>query len=215
MNTSLWEILVPTIRNDGRPIKTRFHRVWDEKVRAISGGLTIMPPSKGQWKSPEGSLFVERMIPVRIVATEKQIDQIIDMTLAYYEQLAVLAYKLSDVVKLKYADSGAKTEASTLMYNTAVDVSSESICNMFNHFNPDVLDKVKSRLSEGFRVALLYGRAYFYKEHWLHGTYVTNIDYAGTATMDRVENGHPLAKLLKGYTIVPNSTNTAGSASLS
>ena len=44
---TLWLILVPTIRNDGRPIRTRFHRVWDGKVRDISGGLTITPPVSG------------------------------------------------------------------------------------------------------------------------------------------------------------------------
>ena len=98
----LWEILVPTVRNDGRPIRTRFHRVWDAKVRAITNGLTILPPAKGQWVSPAGDLFIERMIPVRIVATHDEIAKIIDMTIDYYEQLAVLCYKLSDEVILKY-----------------------------------------------------------------------------------------------------------------
>jgi hypothetical protein len=97
---TLWEILVPTVRNDGRPIRTKFHRVWDERVRAISGGLTIMPVAKGQWVHKD-ELFKERMIPVRIIATRKQMDKIIDMTMEYYEQLAVLAYKISEEVILK------------------------------------------------------------------------------------------------------------------
>lgn len=98
----LWEILVPTIRNDGRPFRTRYHRVWDAKVRAISGGVTIMPVAKGQWISGEGELFMERMIPVRVIATREQMDAIVDMTIKYYEQLAVLAYKISDEVILKH-----------------------------------------------------------------------------------------------------------------
>lgn len=98
----LWEILVPTVRNDGRPIRTRFHRVWDEKVRVISNGLTIMAPSKGQWISPTGQLFLERMIPVRILATKEQIITIIDLTLEYYEQEAVLCYAISDEVILRH-----------------------------------------------------------------------------------------------------------------
>ena len=97
---SLWEILIPTVRPDGRPIRTRFHRVWDAKVVAISGGLTIMQPSKGQWVHKD-ELFKERMIPVRLIATRKQMDKIIDMTMIYYEQLAVLAYKISEEVILK------------------------------------------------------------------------------------------------------------------
>lgn len=100
----LWEILVPTIRNDGRPFRVRYHRVWDAKVRAMSGGLTIMPVAKGQWVSPDGALFMERMIPVRIIATREQIEKIVDMTIKYYDQLAVLAYKISDEVILKYKE---------------------------------------------------------------------------------------------------------------
>lgn len=99
----LWEILVPTIRNDGRPFRTRYHRVWDQKVRAISGGLTIMPVAKGQWIAPDGKLFMERMIPVRLIATREQMEAIVDMTIKYYEQLAVLAYKISEEVILRGA----------------------------------------------------------------------------------------------------------------
>ena len=125
MTTSLWEILVPTEKRIKTPApspvgyagddyqeaveawqrknsySTRYHRVWDEKVRDISGGLTIMTPVKGEWIAPCGSLFRERMIPVRIIATREQIEEIIDMTMEYYDQLAVLCYKLSDEVILK------------------------------------------------------------------------------------------------------------------
>lgn len=98
----LWEILVPTIRRvDGKPYKTRFHRVWDKKVHEISNGLTISSPSKGYWKSLDGKLFVERMIPVRIMASRSQIESIIDMTLKYYDQLAVMCYKVSDEVIIR------------------------------------------------------------------------------------------------------------------
>lgn len=100
----MWEILVPTVRRDGRPIKARFHRVWDKKVYEITGGLTILTPSKGKWICPEGELFEERMIPVRIACTREQIDTIVDMTIEYYEQKAVLAYKISEEVILKYGN---------------------------------------------------------------------------------------------------------------
>ena len=100
--SSLWEILVPTITNAGKPVRTRHHKVWDTRVRRITGGLTIQPVAKGQWVSPEGKLFVERMIPVRIVATRAQIEKVIDITLQHYDQIAVLCYKISDEVILKY-----------------------------------------------------------------------------------------------------------------
>lgn len=99
----LWEILVPTVRNNGRPFRTRFHRVWDAKVRGISGGLTIMPVAKGQWVF-NNQLFSERMIPVRIIATQEEIEEIIQMTMVYYDQIAVLAYRVSEVVLLRYRE---------------------------------------------------------------------------------------------------------------
>lgn len=101
--TSMWEILVPTVRRvGGKPYTTRYHRVWDAKVRAITGGLTILTPAKGQWVSPDGELFMERMIPVRIMATRPQIDTIIDLTMEYYDQLAVLCSKVADEVILRH-----------------------------------------------------------------------------------------------------------------
>lgn len=104
---NLYEILVPTVRNDGRPIRTRYHRVWDQKVRAITGGLTIVQPVKGQWVAPDGTLFKERMIPVRIACTREQIESIADMTAEYYEQLAIMFYRISDEVSIKrYAAFG-------------------------------------------------------------------------------------------------------------
>jgi hypothetical protein len=105
--TALWEILVPTEKRlePGKFYRTRYHQVWDEKVRAISGGLTIMQPAKGHWVAPCGETFIERMIPVRIIATREQIESIIDMTMEYYDQLAILCYKLSDEVILKHRKS--------------------------------------------------------------------------------------------------------------
>lgn len=104
----LYEILVPTQRNDGRPIRTRCHRVWDAMVRAISGGLTIMTPAKGQWIAPTGQLYAERMIPVRIICTHREAEQIADLTAKFYEQLAVMFYRVSDSVTIKHYDPERK-----------------------------------------------------------------------------------------------------------
>lgn len=96
----MWEILVPTITNEGKPIKTRFHKVWDKKVYALTKGLTILQPTKGKWVSPCGTLFAERMIPVRIACSEEQIREIMIMSKKYYDQLAIMAYRISDHVIL-------------------------------------------------------------------------------------------------------------------
>lgn len=107
MSKGMWEILVPTERRKepGKFYTTRYHRVWDGKVRAITGGLTVMAPARGQWINPTtGELFQERMIPVRIMATRTEIEAVVDLTLEYYDQIAVLCYKISDEVILKYKD---------------------------------------------------------------------------------------------------------------
>jgi len=102
MKIKLWELLVPTITPEGKPIRTRFHRVWDAKVREIANGLTILQPAKGQWVCPDGELFIERMIPVRIACTDAQIQKIADMTAAYYRQKAVMFYEISSNVVVKH-----------------------------------------------------------------------------------------------------------------
>lgn len=96
----MWEILVPTITNEGKPIKTRFHKAWDKKVYSITKGLTILQPTKGKWVSPTGTLFAERMIPVRIACSEDQIREIMIMSKKYYDQLAIMSYRISDHVIL-------------------------------------------------------------------------------------------------------------------
>ena len=93
----MWEILVPTMRRlEGTPYRTRYHRVWDDKVKAITNGLTIYSPVKGVWVSASEDTYRERMIPVRIMATEEQMVKIGEMTKIYYDQLAVLIYRVGD-----------------------------------------------------------------------------------------------------------------------
>ena len=92
----LWEVLVPVCHADGREIEVSFHQIWDEKVRAVSGGLTINRSVRGQWLY-EGELFSERVIPCRVLATRWEMDQIAEITLSHYnDQLAVMYYRLSE-----------------------------------------------------------------------------------------------------------------------
>jgi hypothetical protein len=104
---SLWQILVPTTI-DGKPIRTRYHRVWDKKVREICGGLTVFLPVKGQWINPKGNLFVERMIPIWIMCTLEQIEKISDITAKYYVQEAVMFAKITDEVFVRHYDNKVK-----------------------------------------------------------------------------------------------------------
>jgi len=87
----MWEILVPTAGNDGTPFSVRHHRTWDEHVKSLAGGMTLLKPVRGSWVDPSSSAeYTERMIPVRIVCTEAQIIEICKETARMYDQVAVL-----------------------------------------------------------------------------------------------------------------------------
>ena len=96
-NNPLWCVLVPTVhRVRKKPIRVREHRVWDSKVREIAGGLTILQPARGQWVGPEGKLWVDRMIPVLVSCKQVEFDQVIAMTAHFYDEEAVMGWKISD-----------------------------------------------------------------------------------------------------------------------
>lgn len=98
----LWQILVPCNYNNGRPVRTRHHREWDKRVRAITGGLTILPPGRGQWIDPEtDTLYQDRVIPVQIIATASQMERIADITNQHYRQLAVMYFKVSETAIIR------------------------------------------------------------------------------------------------------------------
>jgi hypothetical protein len=52
----------------------------------------------GHSRSSSGNLFAERMIPVRIACNREQITQILKTTMEFYDQEAVMAYKVSEDV---------------------------------------------------------------------------------------------------------------------
>jgi len=102
MKTSkyIWEILVPVNFNDGQEVPVDHHKEWDSKVREIANGLTILKSAKGQWISDEGTLFAEKMIPVRIACNGSEIRLIANITLEHYKQIKVMYYRIADEVTI-------------------------------------------------------------------------------------------------------------------
>jgi hypothetical protein len=99
----LYEILVPTIYGDtNKPIRTRHHKKWDERVKKLAGGLTILSPGKGVWVH-EGKDYLEKVIPVRIMCEEKTMKSIVDITLQHYRQISVMYYVVSDECHIVFA----------------------------------------------------------------------------------------------------------------
>lgn len=102
----LWEILVPKYSNTGEEYSLEHHRAWDEKIKEIAGGITVLKTAKGQWIDSQGRNFKDEMIPVRIYCSEESIDKIIEHTLVYYAQEAIMAYEISSRVKLVEKKNG-------------------------------------------------------------------------------------------------------------
>ncbi len=97
----MWEILVPASGKE-QDFLYEHHKKWDEYVKSLAGGLTVLKTGKGEWISPDGTLFRDRVIPVRIMCKKKHIKKIIQFTIEHYNQEAVLAYKVSNKVYLKH-----------------------------------------------------------------------------------------------------------------
>ena len=95
----LWEILIPCSWSDGVWIDIAVHEKWDKRCREISTGLTILRSVKGVWED-DSQEYVERMIPVRLVATRDDIMALVKFTKEFYKQAAIMCYKLSDDVIL-------------------------------------------------------------------------------------------------------------------
>ena len=100
--TELWEILVPASNNKDKEFTYEHHKAWDEFVKNLTGGVTVMKTAKGQWVNSNGQLYLDRMIPCRIICTKEQIIKIIDFTIQHYDQEAVLAFKISNTVIMRH-----------------------------------------------------------------------------------------------------------------
>lgn len=100
---NVYEILVPCIRNNGRPIKTRCHKEWDNQVMKITGGLSILKPLLGKWDG-ETQRYTERMIPVRIICNTEQFSKIMKLTLKYYDQEAICGWLISSEAFILHKD---------------------------------------------------------------------------------------------------------------
>jgi hypothetical protein len=94
----LWEILVPTQFDDTKEaVAAEHHREWDCFVREVSGGLTMLRAATGQWVH-SGKVQQENVIPVRLIATRAQMEEIAKFTASHYRQKVIMAYKISDEV---------------------------------------------------------------------------------------------------------------------
>ena len=100
MKTKVWKILVPANNNQAIEFSISHHHEWDEFVRKLVGGVTIMKSAKGQWVNPNGQLYTDKMIPCEISCTKQQIKAIAHFTKHHYRQEAIAYYKISNKFNL-------------------------------------------------------------------------------------------------------------------
>jgi len=100
----LWEILIPQADNEGMVFELSHHNTFDEFVRRYAGGYTIFRSAAGYWElPPEGGIYRERMIPVRIFCDSAAIERIACFAKNHYDQKVVMYYLISrDVYFLDY-----------------------------------------------------------------------------------------------------------------
>lgn len=91
---SVFEILIPSQFNDRKTIHVEHHYAFDDFVKGIAGGLTILRSGMGYWVDLSGETYKERMIPVRIICSDQEIEQIGNFALTHYKQKAILYYKI-------------------------------------------------------------------------------------------------------------------------
>jgi hypothetical protein len=95
----LWAIIRPMQSNAGRPFTPEHHDVWDNGVIDLFGGATFLPVADGAWKHG-GKVFREPMQAVQVIATEKEIANLVSRTMLYYDQLAIMFYRVSETVHI-------------------------------------------------------------------------------------------------------------------
>lgn len=72
---NLYEILIPVANNDGKEFPEKYRQAFIDFIGILVGGVTVYPVVDGQWYEGENR-YAEKMIPVRINCTDKEIDAI-------------------------------------------------------------------------------------------------------------------------------------------
>jgi len=92
----MWEFLLPMINVARHRITFTEYLEWGNEVKKITTGLVLLPFENASWCDSDGVLFKDGMVPVRVTCNKEHVQDIIELTLTYYQQPAIMAYKISD-----------------------------------------------------------------------------------------------------------------------
>jgi hypothetical protein len=112
---SLWNILIPCADNSGRKFPLFVRRMWNEQVRRMTDGMSIMQAITGEWRNPEnGRIVREKMIPVSLLMTQREIAELAQFTRTLFKQNCVMYYRVSSEVFMA-GEEKATVEASEII----------------------------------------------------------------------------------------------------
>lgn len=87
----IWEFLVPTKFKD-KPIKEKYHKALDKKLKDIKDDIVIIVPTKTKWK-----IDSDDFMPLRLVFNHNDYD-LISKTISEHYKKEILHYILSKKV---------------------------------------------------------------------------------------------------------------------
>lgn len=106
---SLYEILIPVYYNDGDAIPSKVITEWTDFTIKLAGGLTRFPEVIGSWRSQNGKVYTEYMVPFRVACKKEDMEKLAELALRLFKQEAIMITEVSNNVifrsKADYADT--------------------------------------------------------------------------------------------------------------
>jgi hypothetical protein len=100
----LWQILIPTMDNEGHVFLSKDYDDFANKIIKELGisGLTILPRGTGYWVGSGKQVQQEPMIPILIGCMEHEIQIATKLVAEQFKQNAVAYWKVSDSFYIDY-----------------------------------------------------------------------------------------------------------------
>lgn len=92
-----FDVILKTCENNfdrGWIFTTKHHRIFYKFILNLSKGYSVLNELEGVWQNEKGTIYQEKMIPVRIACTDEQIKEIAEFAKAHYEQEAIFVLEL-------------------------------------------------------------------------------------------------------------------------
>lgn len=92
-----FDVILKTCENNfdrGWLFTAKHHRIFYKFILNLSKGYSVLSELEGVWQNEKGTIYQEKMIPVRIACTDEQIKEIAEFAKTHYEQEAIFVLEL-------------------------------------------------------------------------------------------------------------------------